>query len=176
MAACGGCTECSVPPPSPPAQCKTYCAYRTHPIEEKCEWSDCNGCPTCDFTIPVAFRVLTGSEYCHLTISSDGRSCVTDGPGDYGNHERCTVEVLQTGLLSATEFVTESCCDHISIDDPSPSPEPDPDGADPYGPYNGRGFPSNLPVTAGTTFSWSSDGSVTQMGWTICFQLAPPAP
>ena len=61
-AGCGGCTECSVPPPSPPAQCKTYCAYRTHPIEEKCEWSDCNGCGECDFTIPVAFRVLTGSD------------------------------------------------------------------------------------------------------------------
>ena len=59
---CNGCTECSVPPPSPPAQCKTYCAYRTHPIEEKCEWLDCNGCGECDFTIPVAFRVLTGSD------------------------------------------------------------------------------------------------------------------
>ena len=47
---CGGCTECSVPPPSPPAQCKTYCAYRTHPIEEKCEWSGCNGCGECELS------------------------------------------------------------------------------------------------------------------------------
>ena len=27
--------------------CNTFCAYRTHPIEEKCEWSDCNGCGEC---------------------------------------------------------------------------------------------------------------------------------
>ncbi|EOD12039.1 hypothetical protein EMIHUDRAFT_247589, partial [Emiliania huxleyi CCMP1516] len=113
------------------------------------------------FTIPVAFRVLTGSEYCHLTISSDGRSCVTDGPGNYGDNEECTVEVLQTGLLSATEFNTESGYDYITIDSKR---------------YQGAAGPSNLPVTAGTRFTWQSDGGVTDMGWTICFQQSPLPP
>ena len=57
---------------------------------------------------PAGFRIVSGSGYCHLSTGSDGRSCVTDGVDYYGNNERCTIEVLQTGLLSATEFNTES--------------------------------------------------------------------
>ena len=104
-----------------------------------------------------AFRVLSGSAYCHVSTSSDGRSCVTDGDGNHGNNEACTVEVLQTGLLSATEFQTESGYDYLTIGGTR---------------YQGTSGPSNLPVTAGTTFSWRSDYSVTYPGWTVCYAAA----
>ena len=33
--------------PTALAECKTYCAYRTHPIEEKCGWAGCDTCVPC---------------------------------------------------------------------------------------------------------------------------------
>ena len=78
---------------------------------------------------------------------------MTDGVGHHGNNEACTVEVLQTGLLSATEFQTESGYDYIIIGGRR---------------YQGTSGPSNLSVTAGTRFTWRSDGSVTNPGWTVC--------
>ena len=38
--------------------------------------------------------------------------------------------------------------------------------------YNGGTGPSNVAVTAGETFSWTSDHSITRSGCTICY--APP--
>lgn len=105
--------------------------------------------PVATCTTNSYFRILTGSAYCQLS-----GACVTDGPGNYGNNEECTVEVLQTGLLSATEFYTESGYDYLTI------------GGTRYQDTSG---PSNLPVTAGTPFSWRSDGSVTYPGWTVCY-------
>ena len=37
---------------------------------------------------PALFTVADGANYCHVT--ADGQ-CVTDGPGNYGNSEDCTV-------------------------------------------------------------------------------------
>ena len=33
--------------PTALAECKTYCPYRTHPIEEKCGWAGCDTCVPC---------------------------------------------------------------------------------------------------------------------------------
>ena len=33
--------------PTALAECKTYCPYRTHPMEEKCEWAGCDTCVPC---------------------------------------------------------------------------------------------------------------------------------
>lgn len=48
-----------------------------------------------------ALVVTAGGHAC--VVSGD---CVSDGPGNYGNNEQCTVEVRKDGLLSATEFDT----------------------------------------------------------------------
>ena len=34
------------------------------------------------------FTVTSGTSYCSTT---NGGTCVTDGPGNYGNYERCTI-------------------------------------------------------------------------------------
>jgi hypothetical protein len=65
--------------------------------------------------------VTSGSSYCQVT--PDG-ACITDGDGDYGNHERCTVQALASMVVSAqVGFITEprddvhcpSGCDYITI-------------------------------------------------------------
>ena len=33
--------------PTALAECKTYCPYRTHPMEEKCGWAGCDTCVPC---------------------------------------------------------------------------------------------------------------------------------
>ena len=99
--------------------------------------------------------VTTGSQYCTI----DAAGCVTDGFGAHGNNEACTVQVNQAGVLTATEFDTESCCDHVTIAGER---------------YVGAVGPSNVAVAAGSTFTWSSDGSVTNSGWTICLAPTPP--
>ena len=43
--------------------------------------------------------------------------------------------------------------------------------------YSGTAGPSSLPISAGTTFEWWSDRSVTRSGWTICLEplFSPPS-
>ena len=38
--------------------------------------------------------------------------------------------------------------------------------------YEGTNGPRNIQVQGGQTFSWRSDGSVTNSGWTICWTAA----
>ena len=97
------------------------------------------------------FRIVSGRAIVSTSSEYDGRSCVILPRYCRRYNEACTVEVLQTGLLSATEFRTES---HFDI------------GGTLY-----PSGPSNLPVTAGTTFSCYVARN-TCPGWTICYAAA----
>ena len=96
--------------------------------------------------------VTSGSQYCEI----DSNGCATDGIGNYGNSEACTIQVNVAGSLTATSFSVESGYDYVTIGGTQ---------------YSGSSGPNNVAVAAGTSFSWYADGSVTYPGWTIC--LAP---
>jgi hypothetical protein len=117
---------------------------------------------------------------CFTTLNG---SCVTDGPGNYGNNERCTISVLQDSFLYVSgNFNVEggtgcstggsNCFDYLTIN-----------GSYPAVPalIISAAF-QGLPVFAGTTIGWVSDDSVLRDGWTLCasvrahtiFSLSPP--
>ena len=100
--------------------------------------------------IPQALTVTAGSDYCAI----DADYCATDGPGDHGNGELCTIRVAARGFVTASEFDTESGYDWVTIGDAQ---------------YQGSTGPISVAVAANSTFTWRSDGSVTNAGWTICF-------
>ena len=75
-------------------------------------------------------------------------------PVSHGNNEACSVTMLQDASVSVgSTFTLETCCDHLMIR-----------GVDVEAAEN---VPSAL--SAGEQFSWSTDGSVTNGGWQICF-------
>jgi len=100
--------------------------------------------------IPRLAVASGGGSYCQI----DANGCATDGVGDYGNSEDCTIIAGVAGFLTATEFNTEKNFDEVTI------------GANQYS--GSEGF-SNIFVEAGSTFTWHSDSSVKGDGWTICF-------
>jgi len=110
----------------------------------------------------TALQVISGSSYCQVTTST-GNTCVTDGYGNYGNNERCTIQVLQSGRLSTYgSFRTELGFDYVTIGSTR---------------YQGTRGPGNVYVSYGSTFTWRSDSSVTDSGWTICWSShAVPTP
>ena len=97
-----------------------------------------------------SFRVTSGTAYC----SVDSNGCVTDGPGNHGINERCTIQVLRAGRLSTVgTFRTEVNYDYLLINGQR---------------YHGTSGPNNVAVAAGSIFSWQSDGSEVNTGWTVC--------
>ena len=102
----------------------------------------------------------SSSTACQVTT---GGTCVTDGAGNYGNNERCTITAQVALTLSTTgTFSTESYWDSLTISGVR---------------YSGSSGPRNIQMTAGQTFRWSSDGSVARTGWTVCGTPAvPPSP
>ena len=112
-----------------------------------------------------AFVITEGSQYCQLAAGSLGpNTCVTDGSGNHGNNERCTVRTLRNIYVTATEYQVESCCDYVTI------------GGTQY--HGAENAPQGVYMPAGSTFSWRSDFSVGDGGFTICSSLAgaPPPP
>ena len=97
----------------------------------------------------INLQVMGGTSYCHLDVNG----CATDGAGDHGNNEYCTIRVAANGFLTATQFNTESGYDYVTIDGTR---------------YQGSTGPSGVAVAAGSNFTWHSDLSVTNAGWTIC--------
>ena len=103
----------------------------------------------------VVLQVQTGpgiadwSGRCYV----DSSGCVTDGGGNYGNDEQCTIRVLLSGTLTATQFDTENGFDWVTIGGTR---------------YMGTAGPVGVGVAAGSTLTWRSDHSVTRAGWTIC--------
>ena len=89
---------------------------------------------------------------------------MTEGKGLYGDNEACMIKTLRALAVTATEFETEECCDHLTIAGT---------------PYNGGSGPQALPLDQGTELVWTSDASVTFGGFTLCanetgsFAIAP---
>ena len=103
----------------------------------------------------AALRVTSGSEFCQIDAN-----CATDGAGAHGNNEACTIHVDVAGTLTATQFDTEHEYDYVTIGEIS---------------YHGSTSPSGVAVAAGSNFTWRSDGSVVNAGWTICLAGNEPS-
>ena len=78
---------------------------------------------------------------------------MTDGPGNYGNNERCEVRALRGLTLVATQYDNEDNYDYVTV--------------------NGNQYLTTFPsqgvsVNNGARFVWRSDGSVTRAGYTLC--------
>jgi len=111
--------------------------------------------------------VSSDSSFCHI----DANGCAIGTAGSHGNNETCTVQVNETGTLTATQFDTDSGYAGVTIGGTR---------------YEGLRGPRRVAVAAGSTFTgWSSNrgrgvtGSpffsdhqnTTGSSWTIC--LAP---
>jgi hypothetical protein len=105
-------------------------------------------------------------------LSLDSGTCVIDGscatspgfPSGYGNNEECSITVEAAGYMTATTFVTESCCDKLTVDDSD---------------YSGSTGPFNQLVPSGAAVEWKSDPTGTAAGWRLCYSIeaaATPAP
>ena len=78
---------------------------------------------------------------------------MTDGPGDYGNDERCEVEALQQLTVTAKQYDNEDGYDYVIIN------------GDKYR-YE---FPQGgVSMEKGAKLVWKSDYSVTRAGYTLC--------
>ena len=100
----------------------------------------------------VIWQIESGSSSCEL-VEVSGRSCVTDGPGDYGNNENCRVRAIRDLTVSATAFDTEQDYDFLTVG-----------GVD----FSGTRGPENQFLSAGEVLIWASDSSIVRRGWTVC--------
>ena len=124
--------------------------------------------------------MTAGAQWCTLTSHTaeypDADQCVTDGIGvPHGNNERCTMLVNQAAILFAPVFDTENRYDYITIYDENGYSRGQYSGGSSAWPAEG------VPMGAGSTFTWRTDGSVTNGGFIICSRFmtppnAPPAP
>ena len=78
---------------------------------------------------------------------------MTDGPGDYGNDERCEVEALRPLTVTASQYDNENYYDYVTIN-----------GAQ----YRFSFPPQGVFMNESATFTWRSDGSITRAGYTLC--------
>merc|ERR1719361_455697 len=82
--------------------------------------------------------------------------CVSSSnyPGRHGNRESCSVTMNEdVSVTPGGTFNLETCCDNLVIG-----------GVDVE---SANAVPASL--SAGDTFTWNSDGSVTREGWQLCF-------
>ena len=97
---------------------------------------------------------------CFTTLNG---SCITDGPGNYGNSERCAIQVLRNSVLSVSgNYEVESYFDYFTFGTSSAR-------VDSASSLQGR------VVLAGSTIRWQSDGSDTRDGWTLCATVSSAA-
>jgi hypothetical protein len=107
---------------------------------------------------PPVFTVASGAQYCQL----NAQGCVTDGAGDYGNNEHCTIQVATATTVTATSYIVESSSDYLTVNGQR------------Y-PLSGSG-PSNVLVPANGVITWQSDGFVNHAGFVLCGVHSPPPP
>eukprot|EP00035_Acanthoeca_spectabilis_P026506 m.462993 g.462993 ORF g.462993 m.462993 type:complete len:619 (-) comp22858_c0_seq1:180-2036(-) len=87
-------------------------------------------------------------------------SCITDGVGQHGNGERCTIRVNRPVMLTPYFFHTEAGFDFLYV--------------------NGRAFSGSgeglggVIANAGSTIEWRTDHSIVEQGWNICGEETPP--
>ena len=79
---------------------------------------------------------------------------MSDGEGEYGNNEECTIRALRSLVVTATEFHTEQGHDFLTIK-----------GTQFHG---SEDAPQSVPLAQGAEMQWSSDGSVTAPGFMLC--------
>ena len=76
---------------------------------------------------------------------------------NYGDDEDCTFVARQTMRVTASFFDTESGYDFLRVGGRA---------------YHGSSGPTEVLMRPGDRMTWSSDGSVTRGGFTICATLA----
>jgi hypothetical protein len=96
------------------------------------------------------------NQYQGTCFTTTSGTCFTDGPGDHGNNERCTINVLQQSYLSTVgPMVLETCCDWLIVNGTNTRLQTSADI-------------NATRVTAGQQILWQSDASVTTDGFTVC--------
>jgi hypothetical protein len=123
------------------------------------------------FSVSAATPVMTCTGGAGPTSATEGTcytttsgTCFTDGPGNHGNNERCTINVLQNGVLTVPGTIAlETFYDYFTIGTSTPR-------------LQTNAQINNLPVTAGTSIAWVSDASVNNAGFTICGSRTTTAP
>ena len=108
------------------------------------------------------WSVVTGAEYCTVTANAAGvtGACVTDGIGEHGINEACTVSATTDLYATSTYFHTENYYDFVLLNGTW---------------YSGTVGPANAFMNAGQTFAWSSDFSINRGGFVICGSSTPVA-
>merc|ERR1719160_278242 len=67
------------------------------------------------------FTITSGFDACEYTSNGTGTSypgsfdCITDGSGNYGNHERCTVRVNTDAVITPMQYDIEDNMDYLTI-------------------------------------------------------------
>jgi hypothetical protein len=112
-----------------------------------------NAAPSASTTV---MAVTAGASACQI----DSSGCVTDGSGNYADHERCTISVTTGGAVTATQYSVErsysgTAWDYLTIAGTSYR-------------TTSQGAPTNVPVSAGNTISWYSDSYTNRAGFTLC--------
>ena len=115
------------------------------------------------------WQINAGASYCSLSTMPgyEPNACITDGVGNHGNNERCTITAMSGFVITATDFSTESCCDYMRWTRTNPVSTVS---------YRGTSGPMGVQVSAGDTFFWTSDYSVARGGFTVCGMVQPPSP
>ena len=112
-------------------------------------WFDGTACSSSPMNV---LQVTAGGEHCSVSDN-----CATDGTGNHGSSEACTIAIRAAGTLTATQFDVEyhiSCSyDWLQVGDER---------------FCGSTGPRDVRVQAGDTIVWESDSFVTLAGWTIC--------
>lgn len=100
-----------------------------------------------------AVVVETGQEYCHVT-----QNCVMNSPAvgqQYSNNQDCRVRFVAEGIIKSVYFDTQENNDVLTIDGFS---------------YSGSLGPVWERVDRSSTFHWTSDASITGLGFMICYE------
>ena len=105
--------------PTALAECKTYCAYRTHPIEEKCGWAGCDTCVPCLPCMPhCPVATHPWEEKCELAGCGGCTECSVPPPSPPAQ--------CKTYCAYRTHPIEEKCewsgCNGCGECEPSPPP------------------------------------------------------
>ena len=112
------------------------------------------------------FTIVSGFQNCEYTSSAPNfpgaYDCITDGEGDYGTNEDCTVEINAFGNVSFVQYDIENNYDYVMIN---------------HTEYRDmRTTPSSVLTEPGMRMTWHSDSSTTRRGFIICGSDLGPSP
>ena len=117
----------------------------------------------------------------------NGAGCATDGPGNYGAYERCTMRALVDLIATTTQWEVSNSGSSDGLRfyiDCDVAPDPYSCRYHPSSPwssgawYAGARRPVNVPMLAGQTFRWETNHYNHRAGFTLCSTLmeSPPPP